>query len=194
MEKLPDIIGIFLVQLKKDHKKGSLVTGGIGIDGKLLYRDSEVPGDLARFKKYSGGRTIVFGPGTYNGLFIKPLPHRNNIVVSRSYPSELTEIAPKLYHINDLDNAVLAAREHFPEQEIVVGGGEPVYKKLIPQCKYLIVTEVYGDKEADRFVTIPKGMFKEIERIEHEHNGLKYDFVIYERIVPVNPELESDGS
>ena len=47
MEKLPDIIGIFLVQLKKDHKKGELVTGGIGWKGKLLYRDSEVPGDMA---------------------------------------------------------------------------------------------------------------------------------------------------
>lgn len=191
-KRLPNIIAIFLIQLSKEQTKGNQITGGIGNNGKLLYSKDEVPGDMERFVRLSKGATIIVGPTTYDGFFKKPLPGRNNIIVSRKFPDTLTKMEDGSYRINDLHNAVAAAREFFPENEIVIGGGKPIYEILIPLCDVLYPTEVYGTKEIDTEITFSKTLLREVERIKNEHNGLEYDFVTYEKIIPVNPENDND--
>lgn len=193
-KKLPNIIAIFLIQLSKESIIGNHVTGGIGNNRKLLYSKEEVPGDMERFTQLSKGSTIIVGPDTYEGFYKKPLPGRTNIIVSRKFPEELTLAADGSYRINDLYNAIPAARAKFPDQEIVIAGGKPIYEKLLPLCDIIYATEVYGEKEVDTEITYSKAFLHEVERIKHEHNGLKYDFVTYKRVRPENPELRSDGS
>ena len=53
--------------------------GGIGLNGKLPWHISE---DLKNFKKITSNSTIIMGRKTWDSLPIKPLPNRENIVMS----------------------------------------------------------------------------------------------------------------
>ena len=55
--------------------------GGIGKDGKLPWHISE---DLKNFKSLTLHSTIIMGRKTWESLPIKPLPDRNNIVLSKT--------------------------------------------------------------------------------------------------------------
>lgn len=194
MNKTQQLIAIFLIQLSNGTEKGRLNSGGIGNAGKLLYNKKEVPGDMERFVELSMGKTLIVGPKTYEGFYRKPPPGRNTIVVSRSYPSMITKIQEGLYHINDIKNAVAAARELFPNEDIVAAGGVPIFNTLIGICDKLYTTEVYGDKDADVKINFFKSGWKQVNIVHNEHNNLKYDFVDYEQHVPKNPEDHGDGS
>lgn len=54
--------------------------GGFGTGTDMPWpRCSE---DLQRFKKYTSGKTVVMGSGTWNSNMPKPLPNRRNCVLS----------------------------------------------------------------------------------------------------------------
>ena len=53
--------------------------GGIGENGKLPWHISE---DLKNFKKITLNSTIIMGRKTWDSLPIKPLPKRENIILS----------------------------------------------------------------------------------------------------------------
>ena len=52
----------------------------IGKDNQMPWH---LPEDLKLFKKLTSGNTVIMGRRTYQSIG-KPLPNRNNIVVSRS--------------------------------------------------------------------------------------------------------------
>ena len=53
--------------------------GGIGANGKLPWHVAE---DLINFKSLTINSTVIMGRKTWESLPIKPLPKRNNIVLS----------------------------------------------------------------------------------------------------------------
>ena len=53
----------------------------IGRDGTLPWHYSQ---DLKRFKRLTTGSTIIMGRNTYESIGSKPLPNRDNRVVTRS--------------------------------------------------------------------------------------------------------------
>ena len=55
--------------------------GGIGLNGQLPWHISE---DLKNFKKITSNSTIIMGRKTWDSLPKKPLPNRENIVMSSS--------------------------------------------------------------------------------------------------------------
>ena len=61
----------------------------IGRDGTLPWHYSE---DLKRFKRLTTGTTIVMGRNTFESIGSKPLPNRDNRVVTRSYLITLTAL------------------------------------------------------------------------------------------------------
>jgi len=142
----------------------------IGKEGKLPWHYSE---DLKYFKRTTMGHPIIMGRKVFEGLSEKPLPGRENIVLSRSksYEHVLT--------FSSFDKAL----DHVEEEEIVflIGGGE-IYKQFLFRVDKLYVTEIHQAYEGDTFFPEYRDkigtVWKEIKREDKSH----LSFVIYERM------------
>ena len=111
----------------------------IGKDGELPWHYSE---DLKYFKKVTMGHPILMGRGVFEELNEKPLPGRENVVLSRSrnydHVPTFSSIEKAINHLEDYDKV------------FVIGGGE-VYKQLLSKADLLYVTEIHKEFEGDTF-------------------------------------------
>lgn len=142
----------------------------IGYQNRLLYH---IKSDLTRFRELTTGHTIIMGRKTYESLPNGALPHRRNIVVSRSMQEmEGCEVYP------NLDAALKAAES---PQEIFIIGGESIYRQSLPAAHKLYLTVVDdAPQQADAF--FPEINPEEWELIEKEmrnENGLSFSFLTY---------------
>ena len=142
----------------------------IGYQNRLLYH---IKSDLTRFRELTTGHTIIMGHKTYESLPNGALPHRRNIVVSRSLKEmEGCEVYPNL-------EAALKAAES--PQEIFIIGGESIYRQSLHVARKLYLTVVDdAPQQADAF--FPEINPEEWELIEKEmrnENGLSFSFLTY---------------
>lgn len=143
----------------------------IGYQNRLLYH---IKSDLSRFRELTTGHTIIMGRKTYESLPNGALPHRRNIVVSRSMKEmEGCEVYPNL-------EAALKAAEGKTEETFIIGG-ESIYRQSLPAAHKLYLTVVDdAPQQADAF--FPEINPKEWELIEKEmrnENGLSFSFLTY---------------
>jgi dihydrofolate reductase len=141
---------------------------GIGKNNQLIWH---IPDDLKRFKALTMGRKIIMGRKTYDSIG-RPLPGRDNIVVSRQHDLQL----PGCTVVQTLEQAMALT---LPDEEAFVIGGSEIYRQLLPLCKRLYLTRVFSSNDADAF-------FPEIDdswliekispRFETE-SGLQYQFI-----------------
>ena len=75
--------------------------GGIGYQNKLPW--SKIEGDLPRFKELTTGKTVVMGRNTWDSLPKKPLPNRNNVIVTSLPFARLPENTMTLTNIDSID-------------------------------------------------------------------------------------------
>lgn len=145
----------------------------IGIDNAMPWH---LPEDFAFFKAYTSGKPVVMGRKTWDSLPKKPLPNRRNIVVSRQDGGvfEGAETA------SGLAQAVAMCEG---AEEVVVMGGEQVYRLAMPSATDLRITEIGLRVEGDAFFPeIDPAVWQEAGREEHvAENGLEYAFVHYVR-------------
>lgn len=119
----------------------------IGRDGGLLAR---IPEDMRFFKDTTTGTTVVMGRKTWDSFPKRPLPERENCVISRTLKS--AEGARVFGSAEDfLEYAKGVSGEIF-----VIGGGE-IYRQLLPECQRVFVTRIYESFGGDTF-------FPEIDR------------------------------
>ena len=153
----------------------------IGYQNRLLYH---IKSDLTRFRELTTGHTIIMGRKTYESLPNGALPHRRNIVVSRSLKEmEGCEVYP------NLEAALKAAEGEFGETFII--GGESIYRQSLPAARKLYLTVVddtaVNDAEVNDAPQQADAFFPEInpeewELIEKEmrnENGLSFSFLTY---------------
>ena len=154
----------------------------IGYQNRLLYH---IKSDLTRFRELTTGHTIIMGRKTYESLPNGALPHRRNIVVSRSLKKlEGCEV------YSNLEAALKAAEGEFEETFII--GGESIYRQSLPAARklYLTVvddTEINNNAAANDAPQQADAFFPEInpeewELIEKEmrnENGLSFSFLTY---------------
>lgn len=101
-----------------------------------------LPEDFQWFKQLTTGHVIVMGRKTFESIG-RPLPHRLNVVLSRSggeWPGALT--LPGLAAI-DPDDARFAGRR------IYICGGAEIYRQALPLCSDLYLTLVKRVVEGD---------------------------------------------
>ena len=128
----------------------------IGKDNKLCWRQSA---DLKRFKQLTTGKTVVMGRKTYESIG-KPLPNRNNIVLTRSnIEIENCKV------VNSIDDVLKIKDDVF-----IIGGGE-IYKQFLHLSNKLYVTKIDAEIEADAY--FPE--FDSDWRIESVDSHLKDD-------------------
>ena len=142
----------------------------IGHQNRLLYH---IKSDLTRFRELTTGHAIIMGRKTYESLPNGALPHRRNIVVSRSIKEmEGCEV------YSNLEAALKAAES---PQEIFIIGGESIYRQSLHVARKLYLTVVDdAPQQADAF--FPEINPEEWELIEKEmrnENGLSFSFLTY---------------
>ena len=143
----------------------------IGHQNRLLYH---IKSDLTRFRELTTGHTIIMGRKTYESLPNGALPHRRNIVVSRSIKEmEGCEVYSNL-------EAALKAAEGKTEETFIIGG-ESIYRQSLPAAHKLYLTVVDdAPQQADAFFPeINPKEWKLIEKEMRNENGLSFSFLTY---------------
>lgn len=116
----------------------------IGRNNELPWR---LPGDLPRFKRITMGKPVIMGRATFDSIG-KPLPGRDNIVVSRDVGLRIEGAAVVATPTAALDLARIIAVEKKLDEVIVMGGGQ-IYAQLLPQADRLYLTKVLADVDGD---------------------------------------------
>ena len=151
---------------------------GIGKDGELL---CHLSGDLKYFKEKTLGKTVVMGRVTLESLpGGKGLADRRNIVLTRD-PDYIAEGVETVSSEDELWSALTGT----DQEDIMVIGGEQIYKALLPFCDVCYVTKIYKDFDADRhFVNLDEDPAFESKPVSEvmEENGISYRFFEYIRI------------
>jgi len=146
--------------------------GVIGGNGKLPWH---LPEDLKHFKALTLGHPVIMGRKTWESLG-KPLPGRENIVVTRSagYEARGASIASSL----DAALALCAG-----EPVVFVIGGGALYAEALPIADGLVLTEIQREFAGDvRFPRFDRAAWRETRRQPQTGgDGLRFDFVAYER-------------
>ena len=144
----------------------------IGKDGKIPWHIKE---DLQYFQKNTLNTAMIMGRSTFESIG-KPLPNRQNIVMTRS-PSNRDGVI----EVSDAASAIKEAKK--ASSKISIIGGESIYKEFLPLASKLLITEINITVEgADTFFPEwKKQNWTEKSRINSIENGIEYSFVEYLR-------------
>ena len=149
----------------------------IGNQGGLLVR---IPEDQRFFKQMTLGKTVVMGRKTLDSLpGGRALKDRTNIVLTRDPEFERDNVTV----VHSLPEALSLLKE-LPPDDVMIIGGESVYRLFLPYCDGAEITMVDGEFEAD--CRIPdldalKDWTLTEESETKEWNGLRFAFRHYER-------------
>ncbi|NUB25455.1 dihydrofolate reductase [Azospirillum brasilense] len=149
--------------------------GVIGRDGTLPW---SLPGDLKRFRELTMGKPVLMGRRTWESLPRKPLPGRDNLVVSRSVPPGEQDGAR---WFAGLDAALDWCRGRGVPEVAVIGGAE-LFRETLPLADIVHLTRIEQDVEGD---TVMPPLGPEWAAMEPgpllTENGLDYRYVDYRR-------------
>lgn len=113
----------------------------IGRGNSLLCR---LPLDMKQFRERTTGAAVIMGRRTWESFPKRPLPNRENIVLSRS----CTELdGARVF--SDIDSVLEYVRDK--ERVFVIGGAE-IYRQMLPFCDEALVTRVYENFGGDVFL------------------------------------------
>lgn len=162
---------------------------GIGSKGDLLIK---IPEDMKFFKEKTNGHTVIMGRKTYDSLPIKPLPNRENVVITRKvykdeygrYKDEDGIVYTELEQVKNVFKFIQKYPQDSCNEMFVIGGGS-IYKELLPYCDTVYVTKVdYAFENVDTYFPNLENILEwEIESISEvkKHNNIKYQFYTYRR-------------
>lgn len=153
--------------------------GIIGAGNRMPWH---LPEDLKHFKELTLGHPVIMGRKTFESILAslgKPLPGRENIVVSRRAGLEIEGVG--------IASSIEGALAFCIGEPVVfvIGGGE-VYRSALPLADGLVMTEIRKDYEGDtKFPDFDRSAFRETQRKPQvSSGGVPFDFVLYERIRP----------
>ncbi len=155
----------------------------IGKNNTLLWK---IRDDMKLFKSHTVNKTIIMGRKTFESLGSKPLPNRQNIIVSKTMKqhTDLFNSSSNVLVTDSIESAIeLAVNDVF-----IIGGGE-IYKYCLGNnlLDYLFVSEIDVDIVGDTyFPNIDDMKYKLISKIpynKNEHNEYSFNFCIYAKIL-----------
>ena len=148
--------------------------GAIGRDNALPWH---LPEDLRYFKKITMGKPLLMGRKTYESIG-RPLPGRTSIVLTRQRDLKL----PGAFAVNDPEQALDKARQ-LGASELMVIGGEQVYRAMLPLARRLYLTRLDMEVAGDAFFPpLEPGQWREASRQDIAASGdtCAYSFVVLE--------------
>ena len=134
--------------------------GVIGRDGDLPWRLSS---DMKRFKAATMGKPVLMGRKTWESLPRKPLPGRQNLILTRDADFK----ADGAWVYTDL-NVMLATARAMAEaagvDEACVIGGAQLYNAVLPQADRIVLTEVNLAPDGDARLDLDLSRWREVSR------------------------------
>lgn len=157
-------------------------THSIGKNGQLLYR---IKKDLQRFKQLtqsnSGHPNIcLMGKKTFEEL-PKPLDKRLNVVLTtnKKYKAHKEVVIESSF--DKVINHYIESGDQ--DKDIWICGGQSLYEQALPYADKVFITYIHDNKKGDTHFPYQqvKQQFKKVHSEEHEENGLRFEFINYER-------------
>lgn len=150
--------------------------GAIGRGGDLLWH---IHDDMVFFKNTTKGHPVVMGRKTWESLQVKPLPKRENIVITtnKNFTFEGVTVLNRVEDVKNLPDY---------DNEVFIIGGGTIYKEFIPLCEKLYITRVFNNyPDADTFFPEikPEQWLEESksEIFTDKESNLQYQFITYLR-------------
>lgn len=148
--------------------------GVIGRNNELPWR---LPEDLKYFKSVTMGKPLIMGRKTHESIG-RPLPGRLNVVISRQ-PRDSED--PNLRWVDSIEAALALVRREQPDAaEVIIMGGEQIYRQSLPWADRVYLTRVDANVEGDAvFPTLDETQW----RLSHERWGAEtepYSYVFQE--------------
>jgi dihydrofolate reductase len=113
-----------------------------------------IPGEQKWFKEVTMGHPILMGSRTFESIG-RPLPGRQNLVVSRSRSWPGVEVIRDLAQFDP---------ERYSAEVYVIGGAE-IYGELLDRCRELLITRLKTEYEGDAYFPEFESKFRLIEQI-----------------------------
>jgi dihydrofolate reductase len=147
--------------------------GEIGCDNKLLWNIKE---DMNWFRRHTMNKVVVMGRKTYESIG-RPLKGRLNVVLTRDTDYDPH---PDVLVRYDLAQVFFEFRN---ELELMVIGGETIYRQCLPFANRLYLTEVDKEFDADAFFPeYDKTTWTQyFEQEGTEDVGFNYSFKVYKK-------------
>jgi len=179
---------------------------GIGSDGTLPW---QLPGDMAHFKRVTMAsgegkqNAVIMGRKTWESIPAKfrPLAGRVNVVLTRAASKDPKVASPYPEGVilaSSVADAVekLSARDDV--DELFVIGGSAAYQEAVamPGCTRLYITRIAKDIPCDVFFPAFDEKLYKVSHVSktQSHQGLPYDFVVYERLGQEQQKLSAPSA
>lgn len=154
----------------------------IGRNNQLPWA-GQLPADMRRFKELTEKTSVIMGRHTFDSLpeAFRPLPYRQNIVVSLSRRAFAGALAA-----TSLGDAFSQA-----DSEVMVIGGADIYRQALPLVDRVYATEIDTHTEdGDTFFPEVSNdewyVSEQQDFLADEHNRFAYSFVTYLRRNPID--------
>lgn len=146
----------------------------IGRDNAMPWH---LPDDLKYFRRVTKGNPVIMGRKTHESIG-RPLPQRQNIVVSRdpNYHTVGCSVVGSL-------EAALATAE--PGKEAFIIGGAALYRQSLSMVDRVYLTEVRATVEGDTFFPELGNQWQEVSRQPHladSEHVFAFDWVVLEQV------------
>lgn len=119
------------------HIVATSSNGIIGDDNKLPWHFSE---DLKNFKKLTTGQTVIMGRKTYESIG-KPLPNRQNFVLSRSEQSASDGVT----YFQSIEDAIQAIET----EDAFIIGGEDLFRQTFGLIDGIYLSKIERNYDGD---------------------------------------------
>ena len=152
--------------------------GAIGRQGDLL---CHLSADMKHFKEVTMGHSIVMGRKTFESFPRRPLPGRQNIVITRNAGWQY----PGVTVVHSLEDAIAAAET----DTIFIIGGAQVYEQSLPLVDVLHLTRIHA-RWASAYAFFPAIDIDDWQEVSREHhksdhkNAYEFDFITLKRRKP----------
>ena len=145
----------------------------IGADNGMPWH---LPADFKHFKEITMGKPVVMGRKTFESIG-KPLPGRQNIVISRNGFS-----ADGITSVNSIDAALHSVGDI---EEVMIIGGANIYHQMIDKADRMYLTHVDAECKGDAwFPEIEASSWNIVNQLfvqKDEKNNFNFNIISYER-------------
>ena len=150
----------------------------IGHQGELL---CHLPADMKHFKEVTMDHSIVMGRKTFESFPRRPLPGRQNIVITRNLQWQY----PGVTVAHSVADAIAAAET----ADVFIIGGADIYEQTMPMVDVLHLTMIHARwASADAFFpALDMSEWQEVSREHYEsdhRNAYEFDFITLKRRRP----------
>jgi dihydrofolate reductase len=149
---------------------------GIGKDGTMPWPN--LSEDLKRFKSLTEDSMIVMGKNTWLSLPKRPLPNRENIVVTRTLDDDFA-----IKTSGDAKTIITSLKKATTKDIWIIGGAE-IYRQFLPFCNSVYITFVHNEYDCD--TKFPEAILKRYFTLDYTDasivdNDVEIHYEIWEK-------------